>query len=295
MKYFITGHTGFVGKNFLMQLNQNDQKHLYIKNSDIDISDCETVLNFAGKAHDLKNSSNSEEYYTVNTEFTKKIFKSFLQSNAKVFITLSSVKAVADSIDCELTEDHIPKPISHYGKSKLLADQYILSHSIPEGKRVYILRPTMIYGLNNKGNLNLLINIIKKGWPWPLGAFENKRSFCSIENIFFIIHELIENENIKSGVYNIADDNPISINQLINIIAISQNKKTKILKIPRKIIFILAQIGDFFNLSFNMERLIKLTDSYVVSNKKIKNAISKSLPVASDDGLIKTLTTYKVL
>ena len=110
----------------------------------------------AGKAHDLKNVNDQSEYYIANTEFTKQVFDQFLESDAKVFITLSSVKAVADKPETELTEDYIPNPITHYGKSKLLAERYILNKEIPHGKRVFILRPCMIHGPGNKGNLNLL-------------------------------------------------------------------------------------------------------------------------------------------
>jgi len=289
MKYFVTGHTGFVGNYFLSHLQPNDEIILHQKYNNFNLEASEVVLHFAGKAHDLKHSNNPQEYYDVNTELTKKLFDSFLASNAKVFITLSSVKAVADEIDCELTEDYLPSPTTHYGISKLLADQYILSQIIPNGKRIYILRPCMIYGPNNKGNLNLLVKTLNKGLPWPLGAFENRRSFCSIENIFFVINELIKNENIQSGVYNIADNEPISINQLINIIEISQNKKITILKIPKNIIFFFAKIGDFFKLPFNIERIKKLTESYVVSNEKIKKAISKPLPVSSSVGILNAL------
>ena len=81
-----------------------------------------------------------------------------------------------------LTEDTIPNPKTHYGISKLQAENYILDQKLPEGKRVYILRPCMIHGPGNKGNLNLLYTLVKKGFPWPLGAFENQRSFLSIDN-----------------------------------------------------------------------------------------------------------------
>ena len=290
MIYFITGHNGFVGKSFLNQLDAKNQIILYEKFTNINLLNSEIILHFAGKAHDLNQVINPLEYYDVNTEFTKKIFDSFLESNAKFFIYLSSVKAVADETKYELTENYTPNPISHYGKSKLLAEQYILSKELPYGKRVYILRPCMIYGPNNKGNLNLLINFVNKGIPWPLGVFENKRSFCSIDNLFFIINELINNQSIQSGVYNVADDDPISINQLIEIIAASQNKKIKILKIPKNLILFIAKIGDIFKLPLNSERLKKLTESYVVSNEKIKKAISKSLPVTSKASLFKSLT-----
>jgi len=215
---FITGSNGFIGKNLIKYFSSDFSFIKYDKTSPVNIQG-EVVLHLAGKAHDLKNISNSSEYYQVNTELTKAVFDAFLASNSKVFITLSSVKAVADEVEGVLTEDYIPSPITHYGKSKLLAEQYILSKQIPEGNRVYILRPCMIHGPGNKGNLNLLFKIVNKGLPWPLGVFENKRSFCSIDNLCFIIKELIENDQIPPGIYNIADDSPVSTYELIKLIS----------------------------------------------------------------------------
>ena len=295
---FITGSSGFVGKNIIKYfkgLNLNCliiTRDDFVNNNIILLNKAEVVIHLAGKAHDLKNSSNPNEYYQVNTELTKSLFDSFLNSNAKVFITLSSVKAVADVVNSELTEEHIPNPFTHYGKSKLLAEKYILSKSIPEGKRVYILRPCMIHGIGNKGNLNILYKIVKNGIPWPLGSYENKRSFCSIDNLCFIIKELIENDYIPSGVYNIADDEAVSTNELIKLIADSQKKKLRIWKISPMLIKLFAKIGDLFNLPLNSERLNKLTETYIVSNTKIKNAINKPLPVSSKNGLINTLDSF---
>jgi nucleoside-diphosphate-sugar epimerase len=251
------------------------------------------VIHLAGKAHDLKKTSNPDEYYQVNTELTKTVFDAFLASESKVFITLSSIKAVADEVDDYLTEEHIANPISHYGKSKLLAEQYILSTEVPEGKRVYILRPCMIHGPGNKGNLNLLYKLVSKGIPWPLGVFENKRSFCSIDNLMFIIRELIEREDIPSGVYNVSDDQSLSTNEVISLMAESQNKKPKIWSISKKLIQIIAKIGNLLKLPLTEERLQKLTDSYVVSNKKLMSAIGKPLPVSSREGLLKTFKSFQ--
>jgi nucleoside-diphosphate-sugar epimerase len=290
-KIFLTGSSGFVGKYIIDSFISNYHFKFYKRNETIlDLSDI--VVHLAGKAHDLKNTSNASEYYTVNTDLTIELFDAFLSSDAKVFITVSSVKAIADTLESELTEDHLPNPITHYGKSKLLAEQYILSKSIPEGKRVYILRPCMIHGPGNKGNLNLLYKIVSKGFPWPLGAFENKRSFCSIDNLCFIINELISNDAIPSGVYNIADDEPIATNDLIKLISESQGKQYQILNIPVFIIKFISKVGDLFNFPLNSERLNKLTETYIVSNGKIKKAINKPLPLSAKEGLMKTLNSF---
>jgi nucleoside-diphosphate-sugar epimerase len=288
---FITGANGFIGTNLINQFDDKYVFTIYEKSDVINIKN-DIIIHLAGKAHDLKNVTNSDEYYIVNTCLTKRIFDKFLLSDAKVFITLSSVKAVADTLKSELTEEYLPMPITHYGKSKLLAEEYILSKTIPDGKRFYILRPCMIHGPGNKGNLNLLYKIVSKGFPWPLGAFDNKRSFCSIDNLCFIINEIIQNENIPSGIYNIADDEPLSTNDLIKLISTSQDKKYKIWKVPVSLIKLFSKLGDMFNLSLNTESLSKLTETYIVSNAKIKTAINKPLPFTVKESLMKTLNSF---
>jgi nucleoside-diphosphate-sugar epimerase len=291
MRIYITGSSGFIGSSVLNYFGS--EKIIKSKRgSNFNFDAASIIIHLAGKAHDLKNTSKPDEYYQVNTELSKKVFDAFLDSDAKVFITLSSVKAVADEVDGELTEEHIPNPITHYGKSKLLAEQYILSKEIPEGKRVFILRPCMIHGPGNKGNLNLLYQLVSKGIPWPLGAFENKRSFCSIDNLMFIFKELIEREDIPSGVYNVADDEALSTNEVVSILAQSQDRKPKIWKVSEGLIQSLAKLGDVLRLPLTSERLQKLTESYVVSNQKIKSAIGKDFPVSAKDGLLKTFNAF---
>ena len=290
---FLTGYSGFVGVN-LIEYFESSEFYKYQRETPIEIHQ-DVVIHLAGKAHDLKKVSNPNEYYQVNTDLTKKVFDSFLASNAKVFIALSSVKAVADEVKGKLSEENIANPITHYGKSKLLAEKYILAKEIPEGKRVYILRPCMIHGPGNKGNLNLLYKLVSKGIPWLLGAFENKRSFCSIDNLMFVINELIQRDDIPSGVYNVADNDPMGTNKLISLIAKSKNRNPKIWNIPKKLIILLAKFGDLTKLPLNSERLEKLTQNYIVSNEKILKAMGKDLPIKASDGMIKTLNSFNSL
>ena len=287
----LSGATGFVGSYLTKFFGDEYKIFRYRKYFPLFINQT-IVIHLAGKAHDVKKTSNSDEYYKVNTDLTQKIFDAFLDSDAKVFITLSSVKAVTDEVEGALTEEYVPNPITHYGKSKLLAEKYILSKEIPEGKRVYILRPCMIHGPGNKGNLNLLYNLVSKNIPWPLGAFQNSRSFCSIDNLMFIIKELIYREDIPSGIYNIADDVALSTNEVISILAKSQNRTPIIWKVSKGLIQFIAKIGNLFRLPLNEERLHKLTDSYVVSNRKIKFVIGKPLPISSEEGLLKTFKSF---
>lgn len=300
----ITGCNGFVGLNlssFFKNINYSfigisrkpNIGQISYNDFNVNILNSSKVLiHLAGKAHDTKNIINHSEYYEVNTDLTKKIFDTFLKSRCNVFIFMSSVKSVADDVCGVLTEADLPSPKTHYGKSKLLAEKYILSKKIPKNKKIYILRPCMIHGPNNKGNLNLLYKLVSRNIPWPLGMFENKRSYCSIENLSFVIKELIDNNEIPSGIYNVSDDKPLSTNDLIHLIADSQNKSAQIVNISIKIINIIAKLGNYISLPLNTERLKKLTESYIVSNEKIKKAIGKSFPVDSKDGMLKTFKSF---
>jgi nucleoside-diphosphate-sugar epimerase len=301
----ITGSSGFVGINLLDCLKDRDLSILTVDRrkqsyNEKNISSIEyeefwesnlevkNYLHLAGKAHDLKNTSDNSEYFTVNYELTKKHYDRFIEDkSASGFIYISSVKAIADELDGELDEEHAPAPVTAYGKSKLKAENYILDN-LKEGKRVYILRPCMIHGPGNKGNLNLLFKIVQKGIPWPLGNFNNKRSFLSIDNFCYIIREILNN-NISQGVYNLADDEPLSTNQIVEMISEKLGQKPKILNIPKPVIQYGAKLGNKLPLPLNEERLQKLTENYLVSNKKIVSEIGKPLPVSAREGMRKTI------
>ena len=179
----------------------------------------DVIIHLAGKAHDTKKQSAAQSYFDINTGLTQKIFDFFLESSAKKFIFFSSVKAAADSVVGDvLTEDVIPTPVGPYGESKIQAEEYIKKHFTFSNtdKQVYILRPCMIHGPGNKGNLNLLYNVVKKGIPWPLGDFENRRSFTSIDNLCYVIEGLLT-KDVPSGIYHMGDDEALSTNELIAI------------------------------------------------------------------------------
>lgn len=299
MKMHITGASGFVGYNLVAYLKDYEKNCLLIcrkqlYSESIVLQKGDIFIHLAGKAHDLKKVSDPQEYYEVNFELTRKLYDNFLKSDAKKFIFVSSVKAAADSVDGILTEDVVPDPKTDYGKSKLMAEQYIQSQLLPPGKSYYILRPCMIHGPGNKGNLNLLYQFVKQGIPYPLAGFENKRSFLSVENLCFLIKELIERDDITSGAYQVADDEPLSTNEVVSILSSSINKKPRLWRIYPALIRAVAKLGDRLHLPLTTERLNKLTESYVVSNQKIKQAIGKDLPLTSRKGLEITAASFAI-
>ena len=261
MNILITGINGFVGSNLTkawsktqtiygLDIHQPDKEgveRIFSWDELGKIPPLDAIVHLAGKAHDTKNRSEAQVYFDVNTGLTQKIFDYFLRSDARTFIFFSSVKAAADSVQGEvLTEEVVPHPIGPYGESKIRAEEYILKarnqDSRAKTKNIYILRPCMIHGPGNKGNLNLLYSVVSKGIPWPLGAFDNKQSFCSIDNISYVVEQLIVKENIASGIYHVGDDEPLSTNELIGLISKSVGKKSRIWKLPKGLMDAAARV-----------------------------------------------------
>lgn len=297
MEIGITGASGFVGTNLCTYLNEAGfaikqiSRKQFNNLDEIMWSNLHAIIHLAGKAHDLRKTLNADEYYEVNCELTKKLYDAFLKSDIEKFIFISSVKAVADSFDGVLTEQMLPNPKTDYGKSKLMAEQYIQAQPLPEGKSYYILRPCMIHGPGNKGNLNLLFRFVQKRIPYPLAAFKNKRSFLSVENLCFVIKELTE-RSIPSGVYQVADNDALSTNEVVSILAKSVHRKPQLWAVSPYFIKFLSKIGNYLRLPLNSERLNKLTENYIVSNEKIKMAIEKDLPVQTIDGIYRTAKSF---
>ena len=316
MRILITGVHGFVGSNLVEALKGNN----IIYGLDIvapvkdgirftfpwdyldkegEIPQIDAIIHLAGKAHDTKNQAEAEVYFKVNRDLTIKIFDYFCaHPDIKKFVFFSTAKAAAEKVDGILTEDVVPSPVGPYGESKIAAEEYILNtmkNRTDEFKDrgVYIFRPCMIHGPGNKGNLNLLYNVVKKGIPWPLGAFENRRTFTSVENICFAVNGVLS-KDVESGIYNMGDDEALSTNELIEEICKSLGKKAHIWRLPKGLMNGVAKFGGWMHLPLDRERLRKLTESYVSSNAKIKKALGvEKMPVDAREGLKVTLTSFK--
>lgn len=315
MKILITGVHGFVGSNLVAALSKEHTIYgldiispikegvrftfgwEYLDMKD-EIPAVDAIIHLAGKAHDTKNQSAAETYFKINRDLTIKIFDYFCaHTNIKKFVFFSTAKAAADKVEGVLTEDVVPSPVGPYGESKIAAEQYILNtmKNWPDefkDRGVYIFRPCMIHGPGNKGNLNLLYNVVKKGIPWPLGAFENRRTFTSVENICFAVNGVLT-QDVESGIYNMGDDEALSTNELIEEICKSLGKKPHIWELPKGLMNGVAKIGGALHLPLDSERLRKLTEDYISSNAKIKKALGvDKMPVDARDGLKTTLKSF---
>jgi len=295
----IFGSSGFVGQNLYQDLQESYQVNtVSLRNPhwSKSIPESDVFVNLIGKAHDHKGVSTEEDFYFANVDLTKLIFEAFLLSSAELFIHVSSLAALEELESSRpLKEEDTCNPSSWYGKSKRSAEEWLLEQPLPENKKVVIIRPPMIHGPGDKGNLALLYKLISKGIPYPLASFNNNRSFIGIDNFNFFIKAIINNsKKMESGIYHIADDESISTNEIISVIKKIEKKNTLNLSFPRFIVVGMAKIGDFIPIPLNSIRLKKLTGDLTVSNKKLKSALEiNQLPLSAEEGIIKTINSFK--
>ena len=287
MKILISGAYGFVGTNLSKYLAAKGHECIALDiakgNVDayaafytwdelgkIDWAGIDAVVHLAGKAHDTKNVTEPQVYFDVNVGLTQKLFTA-CGDKVKTFVYFSSIKAVDGD--------------TPYAQSKREAEKWL-------NGRAVVLEPAMIHGPGNKGNLNLLFAVVKRGIPWPLAAFENKRSFTSIGNVCAVVEELCKG-SVPRGIYPLCDDEPVSTNRLIGLIAESRGKKARLWRLPKGLMRFVAKMGDVCRLPLNSERLGKLTEDSVVDNSKIKSVLGwASMPIRAEDGLRETLKSF---
>ncbi|MFN3019482.1 NAD-dependent epimerase/dehydratase family protein [Chryseobacterium sp. TY3] len=299
MKISIIGASGFIGQNLLKSLSSShDVKAVSLRNINWKtlVQGGDVFINLVGKAHDHKGTATEADYFYANLDLAKEVFNEFVTSDAKLLIHISSLAAIEEfESDNPLSEDHKANPQSFYGKSKRIAEEWLLEQNLPSNKKIIILRPPMVHGPGDKGNLWLLHKLISKGIPYPLTSFDNQRSFISIDNFSFFIKEIIEKQDLLlSGIYHISDDEVLSTKQIIEIIKKVENKKVMNLGIPKTIVKGLAKVGDVIPIPLNTKRLKKMTSNLTLSNEKIKSTLGVGkLPISAQQGLELTIISFR--
>jgi nucleoside-diphosphate-sugar epimerase len=310
-RILVTGATGFIGTNLVPVLSDAgfDVVPFSLRGwrDEPFPAGIDAVVNLAGKAHDLDGKSSPDEYFRINTELAERAYSAFLASDAHTFVQLSSVAAVnEESVAGVLDESAAPHPLTPYGRSKLAAERLLLAVEQPEGKRVVILRPTMVHGPGDPGNLGLLFGLISRGVPYPLDAFSGKRTFVSVGNLSWAIAQILADapdvgrasdagatpgtgnaHRVPTGVYNVADDDPISTADLVDIIGEVTGRRVRHLRVPAPLVRFGARIGDVVPVvPLTSRRLAKLTEDFVVSGDRLRDALGVDrMPTPTVDGL----------
>lgn len=312
MDILITGIHGFVGGCLvealrsrhrlygvdIVQPQREGVAHTYTWQQLDRVPPVDAVIHLAAIAHDTRGTVPGDVVMSVNTELTRRIFDYFAdRKSIGRFVCFSSCSVFGDRGVMQhsvIDEDTPLSPVTAYGRSKAESERMIHSRMsaephLFEGRKVFILRPAMIYGPGAKGNLRLLEAFVRRGLPWPLGAWENRRTFVAAANVQYTVGRLID-DDIAPGTYMLADDDSLSTNELVRLIADAYGRHTRIMRVPRPLVRACVAVGDVLHLPLNSARFDKLTGNCMVSNARLRRALGiDRMPVAVAEALSQTL------
>jgi len=316
MAILLTGGSGFIGSHFhnLLQhdnivnldlvepnfpfqskyvqgdIRKEDDIRKAIRNNDIT-----SIISLAAKHHDF--GIGHDEYFDTNEDGTKMLCKVAAEFEISELIFYSSVAVygIRDEVSSESME---PKPDSPYGESKL-AGEKVLEQWVAEKpeRKVLIIRPTLVFGINNMANMRNLIKQIDSGLYFHLGKADNVKSIAYVENLVRATMFLVDKMKPGVAIYNYADEPQLTTREISNVIAEALNKKVR-LTVPKTLGVIMGLPFDIVikltgkNLPISTARIKKLGTSTHHSAKRLFSEGFRP-PYTTIEGLKKMVDWYK--
>jgi len=269
-KILITGATGFIGQQLLSYLNSSkkvesrDVYSIKIISRNIQpiyetivcdlqcenipdniMDDVDTVFHLAGYTHDLRETSNSENsYHKLNVDATIRLAELAVRSGVKHFVFISSVKAGGKLFTNKCANEMDQgMPDNIYGQTKKEAEIKLLSIGRNSNMHVSIIRPSLVYGPNAKGNLSLMLTNIKKGLFPPIPDTQNRKSMIHVNDLVRAIMLVAKDERANGEIFIVTDGKPYSSRDIYKAMCVIVGKQVPKWNVPKFIFDILAKIN----------------------------------------------------
>lgn len=276
-KILITGANSYIGTSFEKWLQRYDKKYI-IKTIDMqsdswkkrDFSEFDVVFHVAGIAHVSSSLGLEDLYYRVNRDLTIETALKAKAEGVKQFIFMSSIIVYGESSPTNrkkvIDRNTIPEPSNFYGKSKLQAEEGILSLE-NEIFRVVILRPPMIYGKGCKGNYAKLSELCRKLPVFP--DIDNERSMLFIDNLCEFIRLVIDND--ERGVFFPQNKEYVKTTEIVRLISEIHGKKILLTKVFNPILQLMSSSVNLVNKVFGNLAYDKAMSCYDKANYQLKS------------------------
>ena len=233
MSTLITGATGFIGQKLANAVDGEIRVLSREKHSSYDTIVCDlqsefipdhalnnvsTIFHLAGFAHNVRDATKiADLYYKVNVNATVRLAELAVEAGIQKFVFVSSVKAEGSSSVGEcVSEGSLNDPEGIYGKTKREAELALLKIGKESEMHVSIIRPSLVYGPEVKGNLQLMLSGIRKGWFPPLPETGNRRSMIHVDDLVQAILLAAEDERANGEIFIATDGTPYSSREIYN-------------------------------------------------------------------------------
>ena len=310
----ITGSTGFVGAALVKQLASLMTCQVralvrskgvvfaesvtpvyvgsdYLTSGNVPLSGVDVLIHCAARVHVMSDASSDplSEYRKINVDGTLNLAKQAAQSGVKRFIFISSIKVNGEEtqVGTPFTPEDIPAPSDPYGVSKMEAEQQLMSLGKEIGMEIVVIRPVLVYGPGVKANFRSIMNWLNKGWPLPLGAIRNQRSFVALENLIDLIITCIEHPGAANQVFLASDGYDMSTTQLLKQLGEALGRPARLIPVP---VSILVRAASLLGRRSAAQRLC---GSLQVDIRKSRDLLGWSPPSTVENALRKTASNFQ--
>lgn len=273
---FLTGSTGFLGKNISTHFVNEGHETISTSREQIasKLTGCRSIdllIHAAGRAHSTKNTKEEvKAFFNVNFDLTKKITESINQNkielNTFVFISTVAVYGLKEGLD--IKESSPLNGNSPYAQSKIMAEEHLQKWAKESGVNLVILRLPLIFGENAPGNLGAMERAVKGRYYFQVGNGEAKRSMVHAKQLAEFLPTLVG----KSGIYHLTDGEHNSYNEVAEYFA--KKHKRRIVNVPLFPFKMIARMGDLIpKFPLTSYRLEKLSQSLTFSDQKARREL----------------------
>jgi nucleoside-diphosphate-sugar epimerase len=317
MKAFITGGTGFIGSHLIDYLSNNNAE-IYALVRDVNNlkwlsgynihflegnlsslpslpSDIQTVFHVAG----LTKAAKTADYYTVNQHGTASLFEALKRHKIRPekVIILSSFAASGPSQDgIPVKEDQPPRPITDYGRSKLLAEQEALKYK--DEFPIVILRATAIFGPRDKDFLSFF-QFIKRGFLPALGFSPRFVSLCYVKDLVRACVQASQITVNSGEAFHIADPKPYTWDEFGRIAGEALDKRLRKVRIPLFAAYFLSLLFHLKNKIIASPEILDLNKYqdmkqrfWITDTEKSKEKLSFVTSYSISDAVLETVNWY---
>ena len=268
MTTLITGATGFIGRRLISAVDGEIRVLSRAAHSDLETVICDlqssvisdntldsidTVFHLAGFAHDMRDPSKIVDlYYKINVSATVQLAELAVKSGVKRFVFVSSVKAggISTPKKCINENDQID-PEGIYGKTKREAELRLLKIGKESGMHISIIRPSLVYGPDVKGNLKSMLLGVEKGWFPPLPETGNRRSMIHVDDLVRAILLVAKDECANGEIFIATDGTPHSSRYIYNAMCSALDKSIPKWSVPKTLFDIASLVSSQIKYKIN--------------------------------------------
>lgn len=322
MRILVTGATGFVGRHLVPALVKEgyvvrgtrragrsdsfrEGPQEWADLSDITSAsewlgaaeDVDAVIHLAGLAHQIGPGAEirESEYQRANAGGSERLAEAAKRAGVRRVIMISSIAVLGPYDGTPFTEASPALPETAYGRSKLEGERAVQRILISGQTDWSIIRPPLVYGPGNPGNMARLLGLIDRGLPLPLGRLDARRSYLYAGNLVDLLTRCVTHPGASRRVFLVDDGKPIETRELIRQLAVYAGKPARLFPVPLSVLRALGPLGDQLerltgrSMGINTYSIDRLLGSLVIDSRAVQNALGWSPPFSQEAGFRRTV------